>query len=130
MKRLIVAALVLAFAGPVGLTRAADKPDPTGTWKWTITMGDQKREVTLKLKLEGDKLNGAVIGPDGKEGPIEDATYKDGEVAFKVTRQRDGNKFTIRFKGKLNGDTLKGKSEINRNGETQTREWEAKRDKG
>jgi hypothetical protein len=92
-------------------------------------MGDQKREVTLKLKLEGEKLSGTVVGTDGKEGPIEDATFKDDEVAFKVTRERDGTKFTIKFKGKVSGDTLKGKSEMNRNGETQSRDWEAKRDK-
>ncbi len=129
MKRLVVAALVLAFAGPVGLARADDKPDPTGTWKWTVTMGDQKRDVTLKLKLEGDKLTGAYVGRDGKDTPIEDATFKDGEVAFKVTRERQGMKFIFKYKGKLSGDTIKGKTEFERNGETQSRDWEAKRDK-
>jgi hypothetical protein len=130
MKRLVVAALVLAFAGPVGLSRAEDKPDPTGTWKWTVTMGDQKREMTLKLKLAGDKLTGSYVGRDGKDTPIEDATFKDGEVAFKVTRERQGMKFTVKYKGKVSGDTLKGKTEVERNGETQSRDWEAKRDKG
>jgi hypothetical protein len=130
MKRLAAAVLALIVAGSADSARAADKPDPTGTWKWTVPVGDQKREATLKLKLTGDKLTGTVIGPDGKEGPIEDATCKDGEVAFKVSRERDGVKFTVKFKGKLTGDTIKGKSEIDRNGEIQTRDWEAKRDKG
>jgi hypothetical protein len=44
-----------------------------------------------------------------------------------VTRERDGNKFTIKFKGKVSGDTIKGKSEIDRDGQTQSRDWEAKR---
>jgi hypothetical protein len=129
MKRLVVAALVLAFAGPAGVSRAEDKPNPTGAWKWTVTRGDQKQERTLKLKLEGDKLTGAYVGRDGKDTPIEDATFKDGEVAFKVTRERDGNKFTVKYKGKVEGDTIKGKTEFERNGETQSRDWEAKRDK-
>jgi hypothetical protein len=126
MKRLVVAALVLAVAG---VARADDKPNPTGTWKWTVTFNDQKRDFAVKLKMDGDKLTGAFVGPDGKESPIEDATYKDGEVAFKVTRERQGNKFTIKYKGKVSGDTLKGKSEFERNGETQSRDWEAKREK-
>jgi hypothetical protein len=126
MNRLVVAALVLAVAG---VARAEDKPNPTGTWKWSVTFGDQKRDFTLKLKLDGDKLTGGFIGPDGKETPIEDATYKDGEAAFKVTRERDGNKFTVKFKGKVSGDTIKGKTEFERNGETQSRDWEAKREK-
>ncbi len=126
MNRLVVAVLVLAVAG---VARAEDKPNPTGTWKWTVTFGDQKRDFAVKLKLDGDKLTGTFVGPDGKESPIEDASYKDGEAAFKVTRERDGNKFTVKFKGKVSGDTIKGKSEFERNGETQSRDWEAKREK-
>ncbi len=129
MKRLVAVALVVIVAGAVGVARADDKPNPTGTWKWTVMRGDQKREMTLKLKLEGDKLTGAYVGRDGKETPIEDATFKDGEVSFKVTRERDGNKFTVKYNGKVSGDTIKGKTEFERNGETQTRDWEAKREK-
>jgi hypothetical protein len=127
--RLAVAALVLAIAVPAGVARADDKPNPTGTWKWTVTRNDQKREMVLKLKLEGDKLTGAYVGRDGKETPIEDATYKDGEVSFKVTRERDGNKFTVKYKGKVGGDTIKGKTERERNGETVSQDWEAQREK-
>jgi hypothetical protein len=123
-------AVVLAFAVPAGAARAEDKPDPTGTWKWTFTFGDQKRELSLKLKLDGDKLTGTYTGRDGKEGPIEDAAFKDGEVSFKVVREFMGNKVTVKYKGKVSGDTIKGKTEVERGGETQTRDWEAKRDKG
>jgi hypothetical protein len=126
MRRLAVVALVAALAATA---RAEDKPNPTGTWKWTVMFGNQSREVTLKLKLDGDKLTGAMVGRDNKETPIEDATYKDGDVAFKITRERDGNKFVIKYSGKVTGDTLKGKMEFDRNGETQSRDFEAKRAK-
>src|SRR5438874_2171474 len=60
MRTLTAAVLVLGLAG---LTGADDKKaDPTGTWKWTTDFGGQKREQTLKLKLEGDKLTGALSG--------------------------------------------------------------------
>jgi hypothetical protein len=129
MRRLTVAVLVAAFAVPAGVARAEDKPNPTGTWKWTVKFGDQEREMAVKLKAEGDKLTGSFVGPDGKETPIEDAKVKGGDVSFKVTRERDGNKFTIQFKGTVSGDTLKGKTEFERGGETRSRDWEAKRAK-
>lgn len=129
MNRLALVS-VLAFIGLVGLVRAddKDKPNPTGTWKWTVTFNDQTRELTLKLKLDGDKLTGAMVRQD-QETPIEDAKYKDGEVSFKVTRERGGQKFTTKYFGKVSGDTIKGKSESEREGKTQSRDWEAKRAK-
>ena len=129
MRRLTAAALVVAFVGLVGVARAADTPSPTGTWKWTVKFGDQEREFTLKLKAEGDKLTGSMSGRQGQENKIEDGTYKNGEVAFKVTREFNGQKFVIKYKGKVSGDTIKGKTEFDRNGETMSRDWEAKRAK-
>jgi hypothetical protein len=129
MSRLGVAAMVLAFVGLTGAARADDKPNPTGTWKWKVEINGQEREFTLKLKLDGDKLTGATVGRDGTDTAIEDAKYKDGELSFKVTRERDGNKFTIKYSGKVSGDKLKGKSEVERDGETVKREFEATREK-
>lgn len=129
MRRRELLALGLAFIGMVGLAQAADKPDPTGTWKWSVTVNDQKRDATLKLKLEGDKLTGTMLGRNNQETAIEDASFKDGEVSFSVTRERNGQKNTTKYKGKLDGDTIKGKSESERDGKTQSRDWEAKREK-
>ena len=129
MRRRELLALGLAFMGMVGIVQAADKPDPTGTWKWSVTINDNKRDVTLKLKLEGDKLTGTMPGRNNTETAIDDASFKDGEVAFSVTRERNGQKFTTKYKGKLDGDTIKGKSESERDGKAQSRDWEAKREK-
>jgi hypothetical protein len=128
MKRAAVIGLIVC-AACVGAVQAGEKPNPTGTWKWSVTFGDQTREVTLKLKLDGDKLTGAMLGRNNQETPIEDAKYKDGEVSFKVTRERNGQKFTTKYSGKISGDTFKGKSESERDGQTQSRDFEAKRAK-
>jgi len=45
-------------------------------------------------------------------------------------RERDGQKLTSKYSGKLAGDTIKGKIETERDGQTRTRDWEAKRDTG
>ena len=127
MNRLAVAS-VLVLMGLVSSVRAADeKANPTGTWKWSVTFNDQSREQTLKLKLEGDKLTGTMLGRDNQETPIEDAKFKDGEVSFKVVRERNNQKFTTKYSGKLSGDSIKGKSESERDGQTKSNDWEAKR---
>jgi hypothetical protein len=129
MKQLGMVAAALVFVGLVVSARAEDKPNPTGAWKWAVNINGEDREFTLKLKLDGDKLTGTFTGRDNKETAIEDGKYKDGEVTFKVTRERNGEKFTIKYSGKVTGDTLKGKSEFEVNGEARTREFEAKRAK-
>jgi len=126
MRRLFVTAVVVTLAGSLNAARADDKANPTGTWKWTVSIQGQDREMTLKLKLEGDKLTGAMVGRNNQETAIEDGQFKDGEVSFKVTRERQGNKVTTKYSGKLSGDTIKGK--IEREGQD-GRDWEAKRAK-
>ena len=130
MRRLLAATLVLALVGMATLAQAQDKPNPTGTWKWSVKIGEQTRDITLKLKLEGDKLTGAMLGRDNQETAIQDATFKAGDVSFRIVRERDGRKMTAKYAGKVTGDTIKGKIEFERDGQTQSRDWEAKRAKG
>jgi len=129
MTRRHLLLLGLVVLGMNVAVRAEDKADPTGTWKWTVMFNNQSREMTLKLKLEGDKLTGSIPGRNNTETAIEEASFKDGEVRFSVTRQRNDQKFTTKYSGKLSGDTITGKSEVERNGQTQSRDWVAKRDK-
>jgi hypothetical protein len=109
-------------------TQAADKKnDPTGTWTWSVPGRDgNTREVTGKFKLEGDKLTGTVSGRQS-DTAIEDAKLVGDEISFKVTREINDNKFVQKFSGKISGDSIKGKIEFDRNGETNSRDWEAKR---
>ena len=130
MKRILVAAFVVALTAPLGIARADDKPNPAGTWKFTIQMGDNKRDVTLKLKLDDNKVTGTISGRNNTDTAIEDATFKDGEVSFSVTRDRNGKKVTTKYKGKVDGDTIKGKRDFeDRDGKAQPADWEAKRSK-
>ena len=129
MQRRHFISLGLAMISLVSIGYAADKADPTGTWKWKVNFNNQDREVTLKLKYESDKLTGKISGQNNTEIDIADATFKDSEIAFNVTRERDGQKRTMKYKGKLDGDTIKGKAEFERDGQAQSRDWEAKREK-
>ena len=130
-RNLLASFVVLAFVF-AGVARAADdKKSPLeGTWKWTVQgQNNQSFEQTMKLKMEGEKVTGVIIGRNNTETKIDDATFKDGVLAFSVTRERNGNKFTSKYNGKVEGDTIKGKIETERDGQTNSRDWEAKREK-
>jgi len=131
MRPWSVLALLFA-AGSLAVTaaRADDKADATGTWTWSYQGQDgQSRETTLKLKQDGSKLTGTVSGRNNTETPIEDGKVDGSEVSFRVTRERNGNKFTQKYRGTLDGSTIKGKVEMpgRDGGEARTRDWEAKR---
>lgn len=120
----------------LGVTAQAQdkKVDPTGAWTWTTPgrNGGADRKSTLTLKLEGEKLTGKVSSPgrDGqaRETEIAEGKIKGDEIKFTVTREANGNKMVSKYAGKVTAEAIKGKIEFERNGETQSRDWEAKRD--
>lgn len=127
MKRLTAVVVALVFVGLLGSVIAAD--NPIGTWKWTASFGGKEREQTMTLKLDGDKLTGSMSGRDGDQTAISDGTYKDGKISFSVTRELNGQKRTTKYNGTLGGDTITGKSERERDGQTTSTDWIAKRQK-
>jgi hypothetical protein len=130
----VVTCAILAL-GAVAQVQAEDKKaDPNGTWTWTTPgrNGGPERKSTLKLKSEGDKLTGTLTAPgrggQASDTAIADAKLKGDEISFTVTREFNNNKVTAKYNGKISGDTIKGKIETERDGQTNSRDWEAKRD--
>lgn len=129
--------LIAAFLAASFVTVAAFAADvsPTGTWKWTQQGRNGAIEMTLKLDLKDGALTGTMVGGQGPQGQmpdvaIGDASFKDGTVAFSVTREFNGNKRTSKYTGKLDGDSIKGSSERpGRDGAVQKSEWNATRAK-
>jgi len=118
-------ATILSFTFLALTARAAE--NASGDWKWSVTtQNGDTFESTAKLKQEGDKLTGTINGRFG-EAEITEGAVKGNEVNFKVKRERDGQAFVIKYSGKLSGDTIKGKTEFERDGNTTSRDWEAKR---
>jgi len=122
-----VGAFSLLVVGLSTAAFAADKAGAAGKWKWSYERGGRTVETTLTLKQDGEKLSGSITGRNNTETAIEDGKIKDGEVSFKVTRERNGTKYTMSYKGKVSDDVIKGSIESERGGEKRTREWEAKR---
>lgn len=125
LLRLLFASAVLLVTANQALAAA----DPNGVWKWTFTgQGGQEIQLSVTLKQDGDKLTGQMTRGD-QTTDISDGTFKNDEVAFNVVRERDGNKLVVRYKGKVDADSIKGNTEFEFNGESRSREWNATRDK-
>ena len=110
---------------------AAFAADAIGTWKWHISTPNGEMETTLKLAQKDGKLGGTYQNQFG-ETPIKDVSFKDDVLAFAVDREFGGNKFTIKFRGKVDGDAIKGEIEMpsfEGDGGTRKMEWNAKRAK-
>jgi hypothetical protein len=127
MKAILSAVLVLGLGGLAGARD--DKADPVGTWKCEYDIGGQKRESTLKIKKDGDKLAGTMTWPDQKEAMLKDVKLKDGELSFSAVREFMDNKIPIDYKLKIDGDKLKGKGEAEIGGEKREFEIDGKREK-
>ena len=127
MKAILSAAMVLGLCNLSGARE--DKADPVGTWKCEYEIGDMKRESTLTIKKDGDKLAGTMDWPDQKGAKLKDVKLKDGELTFTAERELKDMKLTIGYKLKVEKDTLKGKGEVEVGGEKREFEIEGKREK-
>lgn len=122
----LTACLALTFA--LNASAQDKKIDLTGTWKSSFTnQNGQARETVFKLKAEGEKVTGTVSGRNN-DTAIEEGKIKGEEVSFQVTREMNGNKVEIKYTGKINGDTITGKLETQRDGQPRSRDWVAKRE--
>lgn len=128
LRSLIQLAACLAVTAALTAGAQDKKPEITGTWKSSSTNQDgQVRETTIKLKAEGEKLTGTISGRNN-DTAIEAGKIKGEEISFQVTREFGGNKMVVKYTGKVSGDTIKGKSETERDGQTRSRDWTAKRE--
>ncbi len=116
----------------------AAEASPAGHWKWTVQgrQGGQGFDQTLTLNLKDGVLSGVMHGRSAgqfsvPDTPITGAVYKDGVIKFAITREYNGQKFTTKYEGKLEGDIIKGTFERDasaKGGPTKS-EWNAQRQK-
>ena len=127
MKVILTAAVMF---GLCGLALAADaKADPAGTWKCEYEIGGQKREATLAIKKDGDKLTGMMTYQDKQEAKLNNLKFKDGELTFSVERKVNDMTFNVEYKLKVEGDQVKGKAAVDAGGEKREFDVEGNREK-
>lgn len=95
--------------------------------KWTWKGGqNQDQVINLDLKQDGEKLTGTLTRGDQKT-EIKEGTIKGSDLAFVVVRTINGQERKQSFKGKLDGDTIKGEITFTTQDGDQKREWTATR---
>jgi osmotically-inducible protein OsmY len=111
--------LMAAFA----LTASA--ADVSGTWKGSAETQNGTIERTFVFKADGNKLTGETTSNMFGKSTIEDGKVDEDDVSFSVTVNVQGTEGKVNYKGKVEGDTIKFKIEVQAIG--QTLEMTAKR---
>jgi hypothetical protein len=127
----VFAAGMLVQAKAQDATAAAKPVDPSGTYIWTMQgrNGGPTRTNTLVLKWDGTNLTGNVTSPrrGGQTSTTDIANGKvtGADVSFVVVRTFNDNTFTNTYTGTVSDTAIKGKVEFTRDGDTQSRDWDA-----
>ena len=126
---------IALMTGALLVSAKADdkKPDPTGTYVWTMASrtGGPDHTNTLILKLDGANLTGKILSPR-RGGPINITDIDNGKIngariSFSAVRSFPTITFTNYYYGTLTNNEIVGKIVSQRDGQTQTRHWDAKK---
>jgi rhodanese-related sulfurtransferase len=123
-----VCILAALFSNPLRTFAA----DADGNWIWTTPgrNGAAARESVLSLKTEGAQLTGKLSTPgrDGKPTsiPIENGKTDGSQISFEIVRVANGATNVTRYEGVALSNQITGKIETGREGETQSRSWNAR----
>jgi hypothetical protein len=103
-KSLLLGLLILLVLPSQGLPA-----DASG--KWTAKINDN--EIILVLKADGTKLNGTINNARAAgDTPISDGKIAGDEVSFALVRTINDNEVRVVWKGKVIGDEIQFKREI------------------
>jgi hypothetical protein len=106
MTKLLFVGVFLVLGVLAAPAQAAD--GITGDWDIKISLGDREIDSTLRIvKNDSGQLAGTWTSRRG-ESELSDVKFKAGELTFKLARSSGERSFTMEFKGRLEGDALKG----------------------
>ena len=102
--------------------------DPSGTWAWSTKSPTGDIPTTLKLESQDGKIAGVYSNQFGNTA-ISNAALQDSVISFEVVRDLGGQKYVVKYHGKMEGDTITGTIEApgHDGGEAMKLDWSAKR---
>ena len=123
MKKTLIAATICLLAAAALLAA-----DVSGTWNYKMPTPDGEMAATLTLKVDGETLTGTFEFEGGRKLEITNGTVKGNELKFTVKRDRPSGGFmTYEMTGTVEGDTIKGATKTQMDGQDATSEWSATR---
>jgi hypothetical protein len=96
----------------------ASAADVSGNWKGTAETPNGTVERTFTFKVDGHKLTGETTSNMFGKSTIEDGRADGDDVSFSVTVNVQGTEGKVNYKGKVEGDTIKFKIEVQAIGQT------------
>jgi len=99
-----------------------------GTWKISLALdAGQKLQPTLRLKQEGKDWSGGYLGVSGKEVPLQDVKFKDGELSFRLVDVLEENKVPFHYVGKVKGGSMEGTATLGAGKQTASLKFQAQK---
>ena len=94
-----------------------------GDWSWRSAVGGVPVDIAVTLAQSFQALDGeARVG--GKPARVEEGRMRGDEIRFMLTAQAEGRTLRHEFRGRVEGDTIKGNAKLQGDGESQ---WNATR---
>lgn len=94
-----------------------------GDWRWRSTVGGVPMDFELSLAQSFQALDGrALIG--GRPARVEAGRMHGDEIRFMLTAEADGRALRHEFRGRVEGEAIKGREKVSGGGESQ---WNAMR---
>jgi hypothetical protein len=106
--------------------RFVDVDDVLGTWQLRLDTPNGVIEPQLTITKDDKGLHGHYVSPFG-EREAKSVEFKDGQLTWDVSGERDGNSFKVVYHGKPQGDSIKGTNEFDFGGNTGTADFTGKR---
>jgi hypothetical protein len=117
-RNIILAAIILL--APLTLCLAQESVNVSGEWEFTMTTPRGEMTSTGKFVQDGEKLTVTMVTQRGESTGT--GTIKGADIEWTITRETPRGQFTITYKGKVEGNTMKGEAQM---GDFGTAEWKA-----
>jgi hypothetical protein len=111
---LLVFVTVAALAdAPTTTPTTAPTDSVTGTWTYTVRIENLQIDATAELKQNDTTITGTVIaGVETQALNLTNGNMNGSEVQFTVDREAEIGTFRTKYRGKLDGDEIRGTVEF------------------
>ena len=106
--------------------RSLEFEDVLGVWELRLETPNGVIEPHITITKDDKGLHGAYVSPFG-ERDAKNVELKDGQLSWNISGERDGNTFKVEYRGKPQGDSIKGTLDFDFGGNTGTGDFTGKR---
>jgi SAM-dependent methyltransferase len=100
-----------------------------GVWRWRVPTPTGEQHYTLRLQQRFQEVSGTISSDDG-ERPITNARLTGDQLQFSAASEVQGRQAKLSFNGRISGNTLQGRVEVQGGTSAGQYDWTAHRDAG